>query len=298
MFEIKYSDLAGRIGIIHSNHGKIETPAFVPVIHPVRQSIPAKKLRDMGFDLVITNAYITMKRHGDTARKKGIHKIINYDGCVMTDSGGYQVLEYGEVDVKPRDMANFEIDIMTDFAIPLDKPTGFGLTKKQATEYVDHTLTVCKKTLKQRKNNGQIWLGPIQGGEHFDLVTRSTRSLVDMKFPMLALGSPVEFMEAYEYKLLAQMIITAKKQIPSSIPLHLFGAGHPLTIPLAVALGCDTFDSASYILYAKHDRVITEDGTRRLDELEYFPFDCEISQKFTPKELRQLEKDEIGRAHV
>jgi len=125
LFEIKYSDLAGRIGIIHSNHGKIETPAFVPVIHPVRQSIPAKKLRDMGFDLVITNAYITMKRHGDTARKKGIHKIINYDGCVMTDSGGYQVLEYGEVDVISLDMAYFVFDIMTDFAIHLDKQTGF-----------------------------------------------------------------------------------------------------------------------------------------------------------------------------
>ena len=109
---------------------------------------------------------------------------------------------------------------------------------------------------------------------------------------MLALGSPVEFMEAYEYKLLAKMIVAAKKQIPYSIPLHLFGAGHPLTIPLAVALGCDTFDSASYMLYAKHDRVITEDGTRRLDELEYFPFDCEVSQKFTPKELRDLEKEE------
>ena len=134
-----------------------------------------------------------------------------------------------------------------------------------------HPKKRSKKTLKQRKNNGQIWLGPIQGGEHFDLVTRSTRSLVEMKFPMLALGSPVEFMEAYEYKLLAQMIIAAKKQIPNSIPLHLFGAGHPLTIPLAIALGCDTFDSASYILYAKHDRIITADGTRRLDELEYFP---------------------------
>ena len=132
MFEIKYSDLAGRIGIIHSNHGKIETPAFVPVIHPVRQSISAKKIHDMGFDLVITNAYITMKRHGDVARKKGIHKIINYDGSVMTDSGGYQVLEYGDVDVKPSEMAEFETDIMTDFAIPLDQPTGFGMTKKKA----------------------------------------------------------------------------------------------------------------------------------------------------------------------
>ena len=292
MFEIKYSDLGGRIGILHTNHGKIETPSFVPVIHPVRQSIPTKKFRDIGFDLVITNAYITMKRYGAKARKSGIHKIINYDGCVMTDSGGYQVLEYGEVDVKPSDMANFEIDIMTDFAIPLDKPTGFGMTKKKAGEYVDHTLKVCKKTLKQKKNNGQIWIGPIQGGEHSELVKKSTNALIKMGFPMLALGSPVEFMEAYEYKLLAKMILIAKKQIPSVIPLHLFGAGHPLTIPLAVALGCDTFDSASYILYAKHDRIITEDGTRRLDELEYFPFDCEVSQKFTPKELRGLDRDE------
>ena len=109
---------------------------------------------------------------------------------------------------------------------------------------------------------------------------------------MLALGSPVEFMESYEYKLLAEMIIAAKKNIPTSIPLHLFGAGHPLTIPLAVALGCDTFDSASYMLYAKHDRVITEDGTRRLEELEYFPFDCEVSSRYKPKELLAMKKDE------
>mgnify|MGYP000983175595 CR=1 FL=1 len=88
MFEIKYSDLAGRIGIIHSNHGKIETPAFVPVIHPVRQSISANKIHDTGFDLVITNAYIPIKRHGDVARKQGIHKIINHDGALMTDYGG------------------------------------------------------------------------------------------------------------------------------------------------------------------------------------------------------------------
>ena len=86
----------------------------------------------MGFDLVITNAYITMKRHGETAIKKGIHGIIDYDGAVMTDSGGYQVLEYGDVDVSPTDMAEFEKKIMTDFAIPLDKPTGYGLSKKKA----------------------------------------------------------------------------------------------------------------------------------------------------------------------
>ncbi len=290
MFEIIKTDLAARIAKIRTNHGVIQTPSFVPVIHPVKQSIAAKKIQDMGFDVVITNAYISRNSYGDEAVKKGIHKIINYEGSVMTDSGGYQVLEYGNVDVSPEQMKKFEIDIMTDFAIPLDKPTGFGLSKNTAKQYVDHTLRVCKETLETSTDNGQIWIGPIQGGEHFELVKKSTKSLLDMGFPMLALGSPVEFMESYEYKLLAEMIIAAKKQMPHSVPLHLFGAGHPLTIPFAVALGCDTFDSASYMLYAKHDRYITEDGTRRISEMMYFACQCEICTKYTPKQISMLEQ--------
>jgi 7-cyano-7-deazaguanine tRNA-ribosyltransferase len=295
LFEILKSDLAGRIGVIHTNHGKIETPAFVPVIHPVKQTIPASRIKEMGFDLVITNAYITRNNYGDEAIKQGIHKIIDFDGAIMTDSGGYQVLEYGDVKVLPSEMADFEKGILTDFAIPLDKPTGYGLAWKKAESYVNHTLKVSKKTLEESQDNGQIWIGPIQGGEHFDLVAKSTKSLVDMGFKMLALGSPVEFMESYEYKLLAQMIIAAKRQMPHSIPLHLFGAGHPLTIPFAIALGCDTFDSASYMLYAKQERYITDDGTRNLSDISVFPCNCEVCSKYTPNELRQIEgQDKIN----
>ena len=299
MFEISKTDLAGRIGVIHTNHGKIETPAYVPVIHPVKQTIPSEKIREIGFEMVITNAYITMNNYGDEAIKKGIHKIINFDGAIMTDSGGYQVLEYGDVDVAPSEMANFEKGIMTDFAIPLDKPTGFGLPIKQAKAFVNHTLKVSKQTLDDSTENGQIWIGPIQGGEHFDLVAKSTKELVKIGYNMLALGSPVEFMESYEYKLLAEMIVAAKKQMPASIPLHLFGAGHPLTIPFAVALGCDTFDSASYMLYAKQQRYITEDGTRYLSEIKVFPCNCEVCRKYTPEELMQInEVDKINQLAI
>ena len=177
MFEIIKSDLAGRIGILHSNHGKIETPAYVPVIHPVKQLIQTKKIKEIGFDLVITNAYITMKNFGQYATKRGIHDLINFDGAIMTDSGGYQVLEYGDVDVEPPEMAEFEKGIMTDFAIPLDKPTGFGLSKKKAKSYVNQTLKVAKETLDNSSDNGQIWIGPIQGGEHQELVKNSTKNL-------------------------------------------------------------------------------------------------------------------------
>lgn len=292
LFEILKTDLAGRVGVIETNHGKVETPAYVPVIHPVKQSIPCKKIKSIGFDLVITNAYISKKQYGDEAVDKGIHKIIDYEGSVMTDSGGYQVLEYGDVDVSPSEIQEFETGIMTDFAIPLDKPTGFGLAKSKARSYVNHTLKVAKETLENSQDNGQIWVGPIQGGEHSDLVKKSTRNLVEYGFKMLALGSPVEFMESYEYRLLAQMIIAAKKEIPHSIPLHLFGAGHPLTISFAVALGCDTFDSASYMLYAKQGRYITEDGTRYLSDIRVFPCNCEVCSKYTPLELDQIEEFE------
>lgn len=292
LFEISKTDLAGRIGTLYTNHGKIETPAYVPVIHPVKQTIPSKKIREIGFDLVITNAYITKNNYGDDAIKKGIHRIIDFDGGIMTDSGGYQVLEYGDVKVLPPEMASFEKNILTDFAIPLDKPTGFGMPIKKAEAYVKHTLKVSKQTLDEREDNGQIWIGPIQGGEHFDLVGKSTKSLVKIGFQMLALGSPVEFMESYEYRLLAQMIVAAKKQMPHSIPLHLFGAGHPLTIPFAIALGCDTFDSASYMLYAKQLRYITDDGTRYLSDITVFPCNCEICSKYSPEELRKLDEAE------
>lgn len=292
MFEIIKTDLAGRIGILHTNHGKVETPAYVPVIHPVKQTIPSKKIRGIGFDLVITNAYITRNSYGNEAVERGIHNIIDYDGAIMTDSGGYQVLEYGDVKVSPPEMADFETKIKTDFAIPLDKPTGFGLPKKKAKSYVEHTLKVSKQTLQQSKSNGQIWLGPIQGGEHDELVRSSTKALLGYGFQMLALGSPVEFMESYEYRLLAKMIINAKNQMPPSVPLHLFGAGHPLTIPFAVALGCDTFDSASYMLYAKQQRYISEDGTRHLSDISYFSCNCEVCSKFTPAELLAINSEE------
>ncbi|HEX2557069.1 MAG TPA: tRNA guanosine(15) transglycosylase TgtA, partial [Nitrososphaera sp.] len=291
MFEVRYSDLAARIGRLETPHGVVETPAFVPVVHPVRQTLSTQFLKKMGFDIVITNAYITLRHYGDEARKRGIHDVIKYDGAVMTDSGGYQVLEYGSVDVEPTVMAQFEKDIKSDIPIPLDKPTGYGLEYQRAKDYVETTLANCKETLEVVGETDAIWVGPVQGAEHSDLVEHSARELDKMGFKLMALGSPVELMEAYEFATLAKMIVAAKKVIPAK-PVHLFGAGHPLTIPLAVALGCDMFDSASYMLYAKDGRYMTPNGTVRLDELFYLPCQCPVCSTHTLPELKGLNGEE------
>jgi 7-cyano-7-deazaguanine tRNA-ribosyltransferase len=291
VFEVRYTDLAARIGRLSTPHGEVETPAFVPVVHPVRQTISPQFLKNMGFTLVITNAYITLKHYGDEARKRGIHDIIGFDGSVMTDSGGYQVLEYGSVEVEPATMAQFEKDIKSDIPIPLDKPTGYGLPYGQAKEYVRITLENCKQTLDVVGDTDAVWVGPVQGAEHFDLVEHSAQALDGMGFQFMALGSPVELMEAYEFATLARMIARAKKAIPAK-PVHLFGAGHPLTIPLAIALGCDTFDSASYMLYAKDGRYMHANGTARMEEMTYLPCQCPVCSSHTLKELRDMQKDQ------
>ena len=289
MFEIKQTDLAGRIGKLYTQHDNIETPAFVPVVHPVRQTISSDELKKMGFDLVITNAFITKNKYGETPGS--IHKIINFDGAIMTDSGGYQVLEYGDIDASPKEIALFEENIGSDIAIPLDKPTGFGLDRETAESYVNQTLKAAEETLGVINGSNTIWAGPIQGGEHLDLVTSSAKRLDMLGYNMFALGSPTEVMESYEFSLLARMIIAAKSSIPASKPLHLFGAGHPLTIPLAVALGCDTFDSASYMLYARDNRYMLPSGTIKLEALQYLPCSCSVCVKYTAKELFELENE-------
>lgn len=300
MFEIRYSDLAGRIGRLRTRHGTVETPAFIPVVHPVRQEVSIDELKKMGFDMLITNAYITLKEYGEDARD--VHDILNFQKPVMTDSGGYQVLVYGSVDVDHQTMARFQARIGSDVAVPLDKPTGFGLPRSKAERYVELTLKAAEDTIRMSKEEGRekeegedagtIWAAPVQGGEHLDLVEYSSRRLLEMGYEFFALGSPTELMEAYEFYTLARMILAARRVIPLSKPMHLFGAGHPLTIPLAVALGCDTFDSASYILYAKDGRYILPNGTINIDELEYLPCMCPICSSISAKELRDMSRDE------
>jgi 7-cyano-7-deazaguanine tRNA-ribosyltransferase len=301
---VKCTDLAARIGKFTTLHGSFETPAFIPVIHPVKQQISPNFLKSLGFNCIITNAYITFKKNEEKARKYGIHNIVNFDGPIMTDSGGYQVLEYGSVGVSPSNMAQFELDIGSDIPVPLDKPTGYGLPYARAKSYVEETISNIEETVKIiRKNknnsdidptflssNGEIWTGTIQGAEHFDLVKHSASVLDKMGFQFFAIGSPVELMESYNFSILSQLIKTTKLTIPDK-PIHLFGAGHPLTIPLAVALGCDTFDSASYILYAKDNRYMYSHGTLRLDEMSYFPCCCPVCSYYTVKELLDEDRE-------
>ncbi|MCH8022912.1 MAG: tRNA guanosine(15) transglycosylase TgtA [Thaumarchaeota archaeon] len=291
MFEVRATDLAGRIGRLKTRKGEIETPYLLPVIHPSSQTISVDTIASIGFPAFITNAYLTLKHYGDEAKEKGIHSIIDFDGIIMTDSGGYQILEYGEIEADPAQMARYQEDIGSDIAVVLDTPTGSSSNRRWAETTVKKTIDAAKLTLKLKRDDSIMWSGPIQGGSFLDLVRKSARSMATLDFDIYAIGSPTEMIKNYHYCDLVRMVMTAKKELPLNKPVHLFGVGHPLSLSMAVAMGCDIFDSASYILYAKRGRYMTSEGTFTLEKMSYFPCNCPICSKWTVKDLLESDRE-------
>ena len=104
-FEVRESDLLGRVGTLRVGGKSIETPYMFPVVHPVSQLIPTGELKSMGFPGLMTNSYIIHSRRKEDALREGIHRLLGFDGVFMTDSGGYQVLEYGDLGIGHREVA-------------------------------------------------------------------------------------------------------------------------------------------------------------------------------------------------
>jgi len=165
-FELRDRDLLGRIGRLRTKSGMVETPAFMPVINPVLQAIPPKRMKqDFGADIVITNSYIIRKHFGDIPDLE-VHKLLDYDGVVTTDSGAYQILVYGGVEVTQEEIITFQKNIGSDIAVILDIPTGWDVPRETVEYTVDETLKRAELALSLIKDTDSLWVGPVQGGKH------------------------------------------------------------------------------------------------------------------------------------
>jgi 7-cyano-7-deazaguanine tRNA-ribosyltransferase len=288
-FEIRNKDLLGRIGLLRTKRGTIVTPSLLPVVNPNAQMIVPSELRDVfGFNALITNAYLIWRRFREEEDTPNVHELLNFDGIIETDSGAYQILQYGDVEVQPSEIVRFEEKLDSDIAVILDVPTGAEGSKDRAKRTVDETLRRADEALHVATRKDILWVGPVQGGVYTDLVSYSAREMANRDFSIHALGSPTPIMQQYQFDVLVDMVIAAKRNLPPDRPLHLFGAGHPMMFALAVALGCDMFDSASYALFARNGRYMTAQGTAKLEELEYFPCNCPSCYKNTPESVRRL----------
>ncbi len=293
-FEVRARDAAGRIGKLEVNGKKIETPAIMPVINPKQLIVSPKELKEMGFGMIITNSYIIYKdeKLREMALEKGIHGLLDYDGIIEVDSGSFQLMRYGGIEVTNREIIEFQHKIGVDIGTFLDIPTIPDAPRKKAEEDLKITLERAKEAeeIKSIAMNAAV-----QGSTYPDLRTYAAKKLSEMDFEIHPIGAVVPLMESYRYRDLVDVVIASKKGLRPDRPVHLFGAGHPMIFALAVAMGIDLFDSASYALYAKDGRYLTPEGTKSLSELEYFPCSCPICSRYTPRELREMPKEERAR---
>ncbi len=286
-FESLSSDIAGRNGRLTVGKKTVKTPALLPVINPHLQLVTPKELQLMGVEALITNAYIfsQSRQFRERALAEGLHRVLDFDGVIMTDSGSFQLSVYGQVSITNTETIAFQRDIKSDIWVPLDIPTS-PASDRETTE---RELAVTLQRLKEAKEvfgKDAPLAGPVQGGIFEDLRERAGRDVADLGFSFCPIGAVVPLMESYRYRDLVRVVMAAKRTLPPSACVHLFGAGHPSMFALATAMGCDLFDSAAYALYAKDGRYLTTHGSYRISELVDLPCACAVCRSHTAEELR------------
>jgi len=290
LFEINKRDGLARLGKIKTKHGVLDTPTLLPVVNPKILTLSMEELRECGAQGLITNSYIIYKNLElkKIAEKKGVHGLLNWDGPIMTDSGTFQSHVYGEIDMQPEEILNFQKKIGVDIGTVLDvfcePETGFEEAKKELEE-------TQLRIEESDKNKDSIYLAaPIQGGRHLDLRLKAAQMASETNADLFPIGGVVPLMEKNNFKMLAEVIIASKKGLDISKPVHLFGCGHPMLFALATFLGCDLFDSSSYAKFASRDSLMFTWGTRNLEELEEFPSEFSAAPGITINELKEMEK--------
>ncbi|MFO7966344.1 MAG: tRNA guanosine(15) transglycosylase TgtA [Archaeoglobaceae archaeon] len=292
-FEIFDKDVMGRIAKFSTPHGVVETPALMPVINPNIKYIPPREMKKYGAQILITNSYIIYRSPSlyRTATEKGLHRLLNVDMPVMTDSGSYQLMTYGDVEVDNAEIVEFQRDIGSDIVVPLDIPTPPDVGYSKAEDDLETTLHREKEAVNIIKDASNLIALPVQGSTYSQLRMRSAREVNLLQGDVVPIGAIVPLLDEYRFAEVIKIVLDVKSVLSSSTPVHLFGAGHPLFFSISAALGCDLFDSAAYALYAKDDRFLTPHGTKKLQDLHYLPCNCPICSAHTPDDLQKMSKD-------
>ncbi|MFX1408730.1 MAG: tRNA guanosine(15) transglycosylase TgtA [Promethearchaeota archaeon] len=289
-------DALGRIGKLRLMKKEMITPNLFPVVHPVKNLIAASDLIKMGAQCIFTNAYIIYQNKEIKERilKEGIHRYLNFNGIVATDSGAFQQYIYNndELDISADEIENFQEKLNTDFAVILDIPVQLSDNFEMAKNKVLTTIERARQNIIRRRNKNCHWFGPIHGAKYLDLIKFSAKEMSKLNFDIFAIGGLVKAFLNYRFDIVLQNLLIVKENIIPNKPLHMFGLGLPQFFSLAVACGCDLMDSAAYILYAKEERYFTlSTGTKTLEELYEFPCHCPICSKYGPQEMKSFNEE-------
>jgi len=281
-----------RVGVIHTDHGDIHTPMFMPVgTQATVKTLDSLDLKTLGAEIILGNTYHLHLRPGEDLIDSvgGLHKFMNWNRPILTDSGGFQVFSLGEQKTDkgqggltrideggvtfqshidgskhrftPESAIQTQHKIGADIIMAFDECTPDAIEKKYAAEAMERTHRWAKRCLvEHQKETGrhgykQFIFGIIQGSNYEDLRQQSARFICDLNFDGIAIGGESI---GYNMEATAQILNWTHPILPSEKPRYAMGVGlDPADLLIAIEGGVDMFDCVAPTRLARHGMVFT-----------------------------------------
>lgn len=277
-----------RAGRIHTPHGSFDTPIFMPVgTQASVKTLAPEELKEMGAGIILSNNYHLFLRPGSKLVKEagGLHKFMNWDRAILTDSGGFQVFSLGDLRkiseegvtfrshidgskkfLSPEIATQSQMDLGADIIMAFDECVPYPADFKYTRESMELTLRWTQRCKDTMTNPNQGLFGIVQGGMYKDLRIECANRLVDMDFPGyavggLSVGEPKELM--YE------MLDITLEHLPQNKARYLMGVGTPDCLVEGVMRGIDMFDCVYPTRVARNGTAMTWNGRLVIKNAQY-----------------------------
>ena len=277
-----------RLGKIIYNGQEYETPMFMPVgTQATVKTLSPEEIKETKAGIILANTYHLWLRPGDEVVKQagGLHKFMNYDGPILTDSGGFQVFSLAKrkditeegvhfknhingdkLFLTPEKSIQIQENLGSDIVMSFDECIGYPASYEYVSKSVERTLKWAKRGKEVFKHQNQILFGIVQGGEYEDLRKHCAEELVKMDFDGYSVGgTSVGEDKATQYK----MVEYSTKYLPENKLRYLMGEGDPIDIVENVIRGIDIFDCVSPTRLARHGHALTKYGKINLKNAKY-----------------------------
>ena len=314
-------ETGARAGRLHTPHGSFDTPMFMPVgTQGTVKTLSPEELHTMGAGVILGNTYHLFLRPGHEIVKKagGLHRFMNWDGAILTDSGGFQVFSLGALRkiseegvafrshhdgskqfLSPEKSMEIQMALGSDIAMAFDECTPYPADYEYACRSMRLTTRWAKRCQAVHNREDQALFGIVQGGMYADLRQESAEQLVAMDFPGYAIGGlSVGEPKPLMYEVLEQTV----PLLPQNKARYLMGVGTPDCLVEGVARGIDMFDCVFPTRVARNGTAITSQGRvviRNAAYIEDFTpldpeCDCYTCRNYSRAYLRHLIRcDEI-----
>ena len=288
-----------RLGTIKTNYGTVETPMFMPVgTKATVKGLSPEEVKATGAGIILANTYHLWLRPGEDIVNKagGLHKFMNYDGPILTDSGGFQVFSLAknkkkditeegvnfkshidgkELFLTPEKSIEIQNKLDSDIAMSFDECPPASASYEYLKNSVERTIRWAKRGKDVHNNPRQALFGIVQGGAHEDLRKFSATETVKLDFDGYSIGGVANDGESKEdmYKAIDYSI----PYLPENKVRYLMGVGEPIDIIEGVIRGVDIFDCVLPTRIARHGQAFTRTGKINLNNAKY-------KEDFTPIE--------------